>query len=91
MLQAIFQLQEDLYKFIGSKFYNDRIDSKLDNQDQVKESGWNIYEQYERTLKNDMLKNKLAKENNIPLVRIPYWERDNITLDLLLGNKYLIS
>lgn len=41
--------------------------------------------------KNDLAKNKIAKDNNIPLVRIPYWERDNITLDLILGDKYLIS
>ena len=35
--KTLVQLQEDLYKFIGSKFYNDRIDSKLDTQEQVKE------------------------------------------------------
>ena len=38
----------------------------------------------------DIFKNQWAKENNIPLVRIPYWERDNITLDMILGDKYLI-
>ena len=32
-----------------------------------------------------------AKENNIPLVRIPYQERDNITLDLILSDKYIIG
>lgn len=26
-----------------------------------------------------------------PLIRIPYWERDNITLEMILGNKYLIT
>jgi hypothetical protein len=41
-------------------------------------------------LQNDLKKNKLAKEKNIPLVRIPYWERDNITLDLIFNDKYLI-
>ena len=30
-----------------------------------------------------------AKENNIELIRIPYWERDNITLEMILGNQYL--
>lgn len=45
---------------------------------------------YETTHRNDLLKNQYCKENNIPLVRIPYWERDNITLDLILGDKYLI-
>ena len=39
----------------------------------------------------DQKKNDWASANNIPLVRIPYWERDNITLDLILGNKYLLK
>ena len=33
----------------------------------------------------------MAKENNIPLIRIPYWKRDNINLELLFSNKYLIK
>lgn len=40
---------------------------------------------------NDMIKNKYCKDNNIPLVRIPYWERDKMTLDMLLGKEYLIE
>lgn len=36
------------------------------------------------------MKNKYCLINNIPLVRIPYWERDNITLDIILGDKYLV-
>lgn len=40
--------------------------------------------------KRDKKKNEFAKNKNIPLVRIPYWERDNITLDMILGDKYLI-
>lgn len=57
----------------------------------IRKSGWNTYEKYEYTLQNDLIKNQIAKEHNIPLIRIPYWERDNITLDIILGNKYLIS
>lgn len=38
----------------------------------------------------DKKKNEFARNKNIPLVRIPYWERDNITLDMILGDKYLI-
>ena len=34
----------------------------------------------EETQKSDKIKNKYAKKNNIPLVRIPYTERDKITL-----------
>lgn len=40
--------------------------------------------------KNDEKKNNYAKQNNIDLVRIPYYLQDQLTLDDLLGNKYLI-
>lgn len=36
----------------------------------------------------DKVKNEYALSNNIPLVRIPYWERDNITLEMLMGPTY---
>ena len=36
------------------------------------------------------MKNKYCLINNIPLVRIPYWERDKITLEMLMGDKYLV-
>lgn len=40
----------------------------------------------------DKIKNQWALNHNIPLVRIPYWERDNITLDMLLiDDKYLVK
>lgn len=41
--------------------------------------------------KRDEIKNSYALSNNIPLVRIPYWERDNITLELIFSDKYLIK
>lgn len=44
----------------------------------------------ESTKKHDLMKNEYAKKNNIPLVRIPYKERDNINLDIILGDKYLL-
>ena len=36
----------------------------------------------------DHKKNAWAIKNNIPLVRIPYWERDKITLEMILGSTY---
>lgn len=39
----------------------------------------------------DKEKNEYALSHNIPLVRIPYWERDNITLDMIMGDKYLVT
>lgn len=40
--------------------------------------------------KRDKVKNEYALVHNIPLIRIPYWERDNITLEMLMGDKYLV-
>ena len=57
----------------------------------VKNSGWNTFQKYQYTLEHDKIKNELSKQNEIPLVRIPYWERDNITLDLLFKDKYLVK
>ena len=39
---------------------------------------------------NDKIKNAWAKENNIPLIRIPYSQRDKITYDTIFSDKYLI-
>lgn len=39
----------------------------------------------------DKEKNEWAAAHNIPLVRIPYQERDNITLNMLLGDQYLVK
>ena len=39
--------------------------------------------------KNDEVKNQYAKQHSLPLVRIPY-TINNITLDMLLSDKYLI-
>ena len=52
---------------------------------------WNSKQSLQSIQKRDKQKNRWAKEHNIPLVRIPYWERNNITLDMILGSKYLIN
>ena len=43
-----------------------------------------------QTQQSDKVKNEYALSHNIPLVRIPYWERDNITLEMIMGDKYLV-
>lgn len=48
-------------------------------------------EAFEILKKNDHLKNQYALSHNIPLVRIPYSKRDTMTLEDLLGDKYLIT
>lgn len=47
--------------------------------------GWHTQEQLDRQLERDEIKNKWCKENNIPLIRIPYTHLNKICLnDLLL-------
>lgn len=38
----------------------------------------------------DKEKNQYALNHNIDLIRIPYWQRDKITLDMILGDYYLV-
>jgi hypothetical protein len=39
----------------------------------------------------DKLKNEYAKSHNIPLKRIPYWDFDQITLENIMSDKWLIN
>lgn len=52
---------------------------------------WNSPESLKEIQRRDKEKNEYALSNNIPLVRIPYWERDNITLEMIMGDKYLVK
>lgn len=51
-----------------------------------KDNRYSLKDRQER----DKKKNEWAKNNNIPLVRIPYWEKDNITMDMIMGDNFLI-
>lgn len=52
---------------------------------------YNSETEFELSQQRDREKNNYALSNNISLVRIPYWERDKITINLILGDKYLIT
>lgn len=43
------------------------------------------------TQRSDLMKNEYCLNHNIPLVRIPYYEKNNITLDLIFTDKYLLK
>ena len=68
-----------LIEFDGQQHYNDI------------NGIWNSSESLENIQQRDQEKNQQAKEHNIPLVRIPYQERDNITLEMIIGDKYLVK
>lgn len=40
--------------------------------------------------KRDNIKNNYAKSKSIPLVRIPYYKRDNLVLEDLMGDRFLV-
>lgn len=44
----------------------------------------------EQLVQNDILKNHYCKEHNIPLVRIPYKMLNKLSLELILGDEYII-
>lgn len=48
-------------------------------------------EDFELIKINDKIKNNYAKEHNLPLIRIPYNQLDNITIDMLFGDEFLIN
>lgn len=51
---------------------------------------WEQNVELEERQKRDLAKNQYAKEHNILLVRIPYWQYGNITLEMIMGDQYLI-
>ena len=67
-----------LIEFDGEQHYGIRISKIFDTN-------------YERILEHEIIKDEYAKKHNLPLVRIPYWERENITLEMLMSDKYLVT
>ena len=47
------------------------------------DKGWNTKEKYDALVKRDEFKNNWCKENNIPLIRIPYTQLNSLTLEQL--------
>ena len=45
---------------------------------------WNNEENFEKTQIRDNLKNQWCKDNNIPLIRIPYWHLQDLCIEDLL-------
>ena len=39
---------------------------------------------FEKIVAHDMIKDSYCKENNIPLIRIPYWEKENNNVEYYL-------
>ena len=54
-------------------------------------TGWYNEENFKIIKKHDEIKNYYCKINNIPLKRIPYWELENLSIEDIMGDKFLIN
>ena len=54
-------------------------------------TGWDTKKHFERTHKNDLIKNKYCFENNIPLIRIPYDAEYNLKDLVLETTRFLLT
>lgn len=54
-----------------------------------KDTNWDTKEHYEQTKLRDKYKNNWCKQNNIVLKRIPYWKRNTLTIEDIMGDKYI--
>jgi hypothetical protein len=66
-------------------YKNNEINCLIEYQGEqhyVATGGWSNEEQLTYIQKHDELKRQWAKENNIPLYEIPYWEFENIEMIL---------
>lgn len=52
---------------------------------------WDGREGLEDRQERDKLKNKYCKKKKIILKRIPYWDLENLTIEDILGNKYIME
>ena len=57
----------------------------------TKNHGWDNEANFLKTKQHDLYKNQWCKENNIPLKRIPYWELKNLTIEDIMGDKFLLK
>lgn len=51
---------------------------------EYKNSGWDTEEHFKKTQKHDEYKNQWCKDNNIPLIRIPYTKLDTLCIEDLM-------
>lgn len=71
-------------------YINNSFLLEFDGIQHFQEGGWNSQEDFLGIQTRDAFKNNWCKENHIPLKRIPYWKIDTLTLEDIMGDKYLI-
>lgn len=72
------------YDFYINNYYCLEYDGNIHFQEGIKGNGWNTQEAFEKRVMHDAYKNQWCKENNIPLIRIPYTKLDTLCIEDLL-------
>ena len=71
-------------------YINDSFLLEYDGEQHYKEASNYFKDSLETRQNHDEYKNQWCKENGIPLKRIPYMDEDSLSLELIMGDKYLI-
>lgn len=73
------------YRFDFAIFENNKLSYliEFDGEQHFYYNGtsWNTKENFEKILERDKKKNIYCLKNNIPLIRIPYYKKQNLTID----------
>ena len=95
-----FETEKTFFDCIGEQKHPYRFDFYVENQyliefdgiQHYKTGGWNTIENLKNTQQRDQYKNSWCQKNKIPLIRIPYYKLETLTIeDLKLETtKYLI-
>lgn len=68
----------------GKRYESDLVRIRGNHFPHYKVVGWNDEEALERIKQRDNLKNQYCKNNDIKLIRIPYWDYNKINQQYLL-------
>ena len=89
--------KEKVFKDLPNRrfdFYLPNLDRviEFDGRQHFKSCSWyKTEDEFNRAIERDKEKNNYCFANGIAIVRIPYTERDRLTLEMILGNKYLLK
>lgn len=65
------------------------FDGEQHYESNIKNNGWNTKEHFLYVQQHDLEKDNYAKQHNIPIIRIPYWKRGKLSLEVIFDKTLL--
>lgn len=99
--QIDFKQEVPMFKFANNKYA--KFDFYVENRYLIEYDGethyqsnlhgWHTQEQLKQQQERDIIKNQWCRDNNIPLIRIPYWHLKELCIEDLLPetSQYLLN